>query len=67
MLQPTETREAPSLNMDALFQELVAIEYWDQEYLRQTKPGDNESLAFALRQERREEILSLLGTTVGHA
>ena len=65
MRQSNEERDASGSKLDPLLEELAAIEYWDQEYLRQDNPGEAERLAFAIRQERRKEILALCGTSVG--
>ncbi|MGA3086964.1 MAG: hypothetical protein ABSD75_00035 [Terriglobales bacterium] len=63
----TKENESPIPGIVRFLEELAAIEYWNQDYLSRTEPGEFDSLAYAIRQERREEILSLLGTTVGRA
>ena len=63
----TEQKGAPHRTLEGLFDELASLEYSDQDYLRQANPTQVDTLAYAFRQERREEILAALGTSVARA
>jgi hypothetical protein len=65
-MQPRRRRDGPAkrgkeLNRIALADELRAIEYWHDEYLKRV-PDTTDEDAFNTRQRRRTEILGLLAT-----
>jgi hypothetical protein len=62
----SEESESPPFIIVRLFFELANIEACNQEYSH-AESKEIDIVAYLVRQERREEILSLLGTSLGRA
>lgn len=62
-LQPgLPVKEQTRTEREKLRAELLAIEYFDADYCRNPTPEPYETIAFQMRQQRRNRIIHLLST-----